>query len=908
MNDAQRFARLKEIYLKAQELSGEERRSWLDRECAGDEAFRAEVDALLENRDGLPELLRTGGAIEDFLKRGPREDAEPPAPPAAPERIGDYEIEGVLGEGGMGIVYKARQENPRRLVALKVIRSGPTVDEQQIKMFRREELALAQLKHPGIASIYAAGRTEAGQHYFAMELVRGVAIDTYFKSGGAKLDTAGRLRLFVRICRAISHAHQAGIIHRDLKPSNILVQTPGGSGEVGGSQAKPSESPSKAADGSRSEPEIKVLDFGLAKITDADVTLMSLASEAGRVQGTLAYMSPEQARGDPAAVDLRTDVYALGVILFEMLTGKRPYTLHPFLVPQAVRTICEQEPTRPGSVDRALRGDLEVILLKALEKDRERRYQSVAALAEDIDRYLAGQPILARPPSATYQFRKLVARHTAPFVAAGVVFLLLIAFGVTMAVMYRVQSRERLRAEASARKAERINELLQNMLASPNPWAGERDITVREVLEAEAGKIEEELADDPEVLAEALATIGHTYRGLAMYDEAERFLRAGLEARREFYGERHAEVALGLNGLGHLLLAKGDIAGAESTLTAALEMGRDLPGEDHPEVAVSLDLLAGALVSQARQEEAIEMYREALAIRRRIHPPDHPDVAASLNSLAYCLWSQSRPDEAEPFYREALALATEAHGEDHLDVATMTDNLALVLGQLGKVVEAESLHRKALAARTAHLGEEHPLLGVSWANLGSALEMQGRYDEAEEAFRRSTAVLRGVFGNSHPFTGLALTNLSYCLHRTAQYDSAEAYYRETIAVQEGILEDDNPDLNLTRELLATLLIDTARAEEAEPLLRSVATKIESSLPEDHWRHDAVRCRLAWCCAAEGRVAEADWLMHETRATILAIPNIRWRMDFLRRNAALYRAWGRPEDAAVYSERLEEVGV
>ncbi len=878
MNDPERFARLKQIFLAAQELSGEERQEYLLRECADDTELRADVDALLDGGEEVPDLLKTG-AVEDILKRGFGGEKLAPKPEAIPDRIGDYEIVSVLGEGGMGIVYEAHQESPRRLVALKVIRSGASIDEQQVKMFRREELALAQLKHPGIASIYDAGRTDEGQHFFAMELVRGVPLDSYLDKQTKHGDTNDRLNLFLKICSAINYAHQSGIIHRDLKPSNILVQE---------------------------NADVKVLDFGLAKITDSDVTMMSLATEAGRVQGTLAYMSPEQARGDPAAVDLRTDVYALGVIMYEMLTGKRPYTLHPFLIPQAVRTICEEEPARPGSISHNLRGDLEVILLKALEKDPDRRYQNVAALADDINRYLAGQPILARPPSAMYQFRKLVARHTAPFAAAAVVFVLAIAFGITMAVMYQAQSRERERAETAARKAERINEFLQNMLASPDPFAGERDITVREVLQAEAEKIEEELADDPEVKAAALLTIGNTYRGLALYEEAEQFLRAGLETRQQLYGDYHVEVAAALNDLGHLLLAKGDFAEAETTLTAALEMRRDLLGDNHADVATTIDRLAGVLAHKGLWEDAVPMYREALAIRRSVYPADHIEVAASLNDLAVNLWRLTHYGEAEPLYREALELAIREHGEHHPDVATMTDNLAILLDYQGKAVEAEPLHRKALATRTELLGEEHPMLVLSWANLGTSLEMQKRYGEAEVAFRRSVAVCKVAHGNGHPNMGNAMFNLSYCLHLVSAYDSAEVNYRRTIEIQEKILKDDHPSVIFTRENFATLLIDTGREDEAELVLLDVAEKMKGRRPEDHACHPRVRCRLGWCYAAQGRFEEADSLLRDTRETTLKISNVRWRLDFLERNAKIYQSWGQPEEAAVYLAALEEL--
>jgi serine/threonine protein kinase/Tfp pilus assembly protein PilF len=877
----ERFARLKQIFLEARALPEAERPAYLERACADDADLLRDAQSLMAHPDEVPHILESG-AIEDFLKHGVGGYA-PDRNRAIPGRIADYEIKGVLGEGGMGIVYEAQQEDPKRLVALKVIRSGPFIDEQHIKMFRREEIALAKLKHPGIAAIYEAGRTDEGQHFFAMELVRGVPLDEYL----GKVETGDvdfRLRLFLKICSAISYAHQSGIIHRDLKPSNILIQTPAGNGD----EVKP-----------RSEPDAKVLDFGLAKITDADVTMVSVATVEGRVQGTLAYMSPEQARGDTEAVDLRTDVYALGVILYEMLTGERPYSLHPVLIPQAVRTICDEDPTRPSSHSRTLRGDLEVIILKALEKEPTRRYQSVAALADDIERYLSGQPILARPPSAMYHLRKLVARHKAPFAAAAVIFLLAIAFGITMLFMFQAQRRERDRAETEARKAKRISEFMWGVFMSPDPWGGKRDITVREVLDKEAAKVEEEFADDPELRAGLLTTIGNCYKSLGLYEEAVRYLEAALKSRQERFGGHHPRIALGLNILGHALIEKGDLAKAESTFVRALQMGRQVLDEDDPLTADIAGNLAQVTGRQGRWEEAVSLYREVIAMRKRVLPEDHPDVARSLNNLAATLYQLDRHAEAEPLYREALSVYTGIHGERHPDVASITDNLARVLGNLGKVEEAESLHLRALGVRKDVLGEGHPYVAISYNNLGTNLAIQDRLDEAEIAYRRSVSVCLGAYGDVHPRMGLAMANLALTMHQAGKYDSAEVWYRSAIDIQEEILDTEHPHLNATREGLATLMIDTGCEHEAEPILLAVADALKQSLADDHWRHATVRCRLGWCYAAQGREDEAKVVLSETRTAVLAIPNARARADMINRCARLYESWGMPEEAAAY---------
>ncbi len=515
----ERWQLIEHLYHTALEHDANERAAFVTTVCGGDEALRREVESLLMC-DTQAERLIEASALEVAPHLSADEQAKLNQPvemsstlspihqgpslsesrlmPLSSTFIDDYRVIHKLGEGGMGVVYESEQQHPRRLVALKVIRGGQLVDEYQVKLFRREVQALARLKHPGIAAIYESGRTEDGQHYFAMELVRGTSLLNWvkgrrFTTTQAPSSLRHRLELFLKVCDAISYAHQHGVIHRDLKPPNILVTD---------------ESEDQSLDSSSlNRVEVKVLDFGLARITD-DGTGTSGLSSVGEIKGTLPYMSPEQARGDQDGIDMRTDVYALGVILYEMLTERLPYKLEHAALPQAIRIICEDTPDPPSRVLSQTRDresskaekidrDVETIVLKALEKDPKHRYQSVAAMAEDVERYLTNQPIHARPSSAIYQFRKLVARHKAPFALLAAVFVLLLGFAITMMVQSARIARERDKAEQQKRANRRLLYAAHMNLAQ-QAWESADLGRIKELLEAhrphsgEPGEPEEE--------------------------------------------------------------------------------------------------------------------------------------------------------------------------------------------------------------------------------------------------------------------------------------------------------------------------------------------------------------------------------------------------------------------------------
>jgi serine/threonine protein kinase len=881
----------KSIFLAAAEIADSgQRRAYLDARCADDPALRRDVDDLLHHFERVGSFMESSAPDVNITV-----DASPPFEcPGA--MVGPYKLLEQIGEGGMGLVFVAEQQEPiKRRVALKIIKPG--MDSRQIiARFEAERQALAMMDHPNIAKVLDGGtissepralasgsppplanaRGSDGRPYFVMELVKGTPITDYCDAH--KLTTRQRLELFLDVCGAVQHAHQKGIIHRDIKPSNVLVSHL----DV--------------------TPVVKVIDFGIAKAMGGALTDKTIYTAFAQMVGTPLYMSPEQAGLSDLDIDTRSDVYSLGVMLYELLTGTTPFdseTLKKAGYDEMRRIIREDEPPRPSArlstmqqarlstiaeqrgleprrLSQQVRGELDWIAMRALEKDRNRRYESASAFAADVQRYLSDEPVQACPPSTAYRLRKF-ARRNKGWIAAGSAAALVLALAIVglavsnwlvgrerdqkVEALGRVEE-ERQTAKDEAAIAKAVNEFLKELLAEASPDKNPRGkkVTVEEVLGRAAARIAGKFESQPRIEAAIRQTIGNTYRELGEYPAAQPHLDRALELRKSVLGEEHPDTLASMNDLVELYVERGQFAKAEPLAIKTLELRRRVLGEEHQDTIESMHNLAWLYCNRMEFDKAAPLSAKALELSLRVLGEEHPYTVYYVAQMAVVYRAQGWYAKAEPLYLKALELRRRRLGEEHFHTLNTTTGLGLLYTHQGQFAKAEPLLLKALEGQRRVLGDEHRETLAAMERLANLYVSKGQFAEAESLYAKLIEVSRRVEGDENSGTLIFMRELAGVLLRQRQFTKAEQLAMDALAKARKHPGELSP-LRLANILvvLAESLLLQQKYTDAEPLLRELLALGEKHLPE-RWGRWRARSMLGGALLGQKKYTEAEPLL------------------------------------------------
>ena len=899
------------ILLEALQItSPEERATFLEQACGGNKELRESVEQLLDAHEragrflfdaptSLP-LARMGRARVEPVPLDLRSDEGPGT------RIGPYELLQQLGEGGMGTVFLAEQDQPvKRRVALKIIKVGMDT-RQVIARFEQERQALALMDHPHIAKVLDAGTTSAGRPFFVMELVLGVPITQYCDQ--AQLTLRERLELFIPVCQAVQHAHQKGIIHRDLKSSNVMVGLYDG------------------------HPISKVIDFGIAKATGQQLTERTMFTEVGQIVGTLEYMAPEQTEPNCLDIDTRADIYSLGVLLYELLTGSTPFSseeLRRWAFDEMLRIIREVEPLKPSTrlsnaqelaliaaqrkleprrLTKIVSGDLDWIVMKCLEKERGRRYESANGLAADLARFLRDEPVAAGPPSATYRLRKFAHRHKLAITTTAIVALCLLAGLVgTSWQAIRARRAEHQAAEEAA-VARAVNEFLQDDLLG---MAGASDqlrariepdpgLKLTTLLDRALAEVDNRFSDQPRVRSEVQNTLGHALMSIGRYRDAARLLEQVRKYLEKTAGPEARETLAASNDLEITYANLGQLDEAVALGEQTLELSRKIHGLNGAASLAAMGTLAEVYHMAGQLQKALALHEQALELARRIYGPEHPETLTSINNVAIALEEVGRHGEARELLEPALRSRRRILGQEHPNTLLAMNNLAGIYRDSGQLDKALALHGEAIPLMRKVLGPEHPDTILALGSQANTYAATGENDKAIELQEQVLAMRQRILGPDHPQTLLAMDNLAHAYGSAGHFDKALPLHEQAVELSRKILGPDHPDTLRGMMNLGYVCWYMHQLPRAIEILEEVRRLQVSSLPAEHPEIFWNEAHLGRAYRDAGRVAEALPLLEEAYRKGGDQPGLDWVGDELLKT---YARAGKTAEATALANKL-----